>query len=73
MIERMSPERDYGLPPSAVPVHFPAVLSATRKEALRADVKRLLKERDAVLVAHYYVAATSRTSPMKPAVAWLIP
>ena len=49
--------RDYSLQPAAVPVHFPALLSASRKEALRTDVKRLLKERDAVLVAHYYVAA----------------
>ena len=54
MIERML--RDYSLQPSEVPVHFPAVLSATRKEALRADIKRLLRERNAVLVAHYYVA-----------------
>ncbi len=49
--------RDYSLQPADVPVHFPALLSASRKEALRTDVKRLLKERDAVLVAHYYVAA----------------
>ena len=49
--------RDYSLAASAVPVHFPAVLSDARKEALRADIKRLLAERDAVLVAHYYVAS----------------
>ena len=48
--------RDYSLPASEVPVHFPAVLSGARKEALKADIKRLLKERDAVLVAHYYVS-----------------
>ena len=48
--------RDYILPASEVPVHFPAVLSGARKEALKADIKRLLKERDAVLVAHYYVS-----------------
>ena len=48
--------RDYSLPPSAVPVHVPAVLSGARRQALRADIKRLLAERDAVLVAHYYVA-----------------
>ena len=47
--------RDYSLQPAAVPVHFPAILSAARKEALRDDIKRLLVERDAVLVAHYYV------------------
>ena len=48
---------DYSLPASEVPVHFPAVLSATRKAALKADIKRLLAERNAVLVAHYYVAS----------------
>ena len=48
--------RDYSLQPSAVPVHAPAVLSAARRQALRADIKRLLAARDAVLVAHYYVA-----------------
>ena len=49
--------RDYSLQPTAVPVHFPAVVSAARKAALRDDIKRLLVERDAVLVAHYYVDA----------------
>ena len=48
--------RDYGLNPTEVPVHVPAVLSAARRAALREDVRRLLAERDAVLVAHYYVA-----------------
>ena len=48
--------RDYSLQPSAVPVHVPAVLSGARRQALRADIKRLLEDRDAVLVAHYYVA-----------------
>ena len=48
--------RDYGLNPTEVPVHVPAVLSAARREALREDVRHLLAERDAVLVAHYYVA-----------------
>ena len=47
--------RDYSLQPTAVPVHFPAFLSAARKQVLRDDIKRLLEERDAVLVAHYYV------------------
>ena len=47
---------DHSLSPTAVPVHAPAVLSAARREALREDIKRLLAERDAVLVAHYYVA-----------------
>ena len=48
--------RDYGLSPAEVPVHMPAVLSAARRETLREDIRRLLAERDAVLVAHYYVA-----------------
>ena len=47
--------RDYSLPATEVPVHFPAVLSAARKDALKADIKRLLAELNAVLVAHYYV------------------
>ena len=47
---------DHSLSPTTVPVHAPAVLSAARREALREDIKRLLAERDAVLVAHYYVA-----------------
>ena len=48
--------RDYGLSPAEVPVHVPAVLSGARRETLREDIRRLLAERDAVLVAHYYVA-----------------
>ena len=48
--------RDYGLQPGDVPVHIPAVLGEAQRQQLRADIKRLLKERDAVLVAHYYVA-----------------
>ena len=48
--------RDYGLSPAEVPVHVPAALSAARREALREDIRALLAERDAVLVAHYYVA-----------------
>ncbi len=47
--------RDYSLQPAAVPVHAPAFLPDARREELKARIKRLLKERDAVLVAHYYV------------------
>ena len=47
--------RDHSLQPAAVPVHFPAALTETRREELRARIKRLLRERNAVLVAHYYV------------------
>ena len=47
--------REHALAPVDVPVHTPRFLPDARKEALRDDVKRLLVERDAVLVAHYYV------------------
>ena len=47
--------REHALAPVEVPVHAPRFLPDARKEALRHDVKRLLTERDAVLVAHYYV------------------
>ena len=47
--------RDHALAPVEVPVHAPRFLPDARKEALRHDIKRLLAERDAVLVAHYYV------------------
>ncbi len=48
--------RDYSLQPADVPVHVPAILSDARRQQLRSQIKRLLAERDAVLVAHYYVA-----------------
>ena len=47
--------RDYTLQPTDVPVHTPVFLSDARRRALKTDIKRLLAERDAVLVAHYYV------------------
>ena len=47
--------RDYSLQPTEVPVHAPVFLPDTRREQLKLDIKRLLAERDAVLVAHYYV------------------
>ena len=47
--------RDHTLSPVEVPVYAPTFLPDERKEALRGDIKRLLAERDAVLVAHYYV------------------
>ena len=47
--------RDYSLQPTEVPVHTPAFLPDVRRSALKSDIKRLLVERDAVLVAHYYV------------------
>ena len=47
--------RDHALSPFDVPVYTPGLLPAVRKAEVREDVKRLLVERDAVLVAHYYV------------------
>ena len=47
--------RDHALSPFDVPVYAPGLLPAVRKAEVREDVKRLLVERDAVLVAHYYV------------------
>ena len=47
--------RDYGLQPTAVPVHAPALLSDVRRQELKREIKELLTRRDAVLVAHYYV------------------
>ena len=47
--------RDYSLQPTEVPVHAPVFLPDTRREQLKLDIERLLAERDAVLVAHYYV------------------
>ena len=47
--------RDYSLQPTAVPVHAPALLSDVRRQELKNEIKRLLAERDAVLVSHYYV------------------
>ena len=47
--------RDHALSPFDVPVYAPGLLPAARKAEVREDVKRLLVERDAVLVAHYYV------------------
>jgi len=38
-------------------VHFPPPLSASEKEHLFHEAKRLLKQQDAVLVAHYYTDA----------------
>lgn len=47
--------RDYSLLPTEVPVHAPALLTDVRRQALKDEIKELLAERDAVLVAHYYV------------------
>ncbi|MEM7219470.1 MAG: quinolinate synthase NadA [Pseudomonadota bacterium] len=38
-----------------MPLYEPAILDDDKRDALKAEIKALLKEREAVLVAHYYV------------------
>ncbi|MCZ0942825.1 MAG: quinolinate synthase NadA, partial [Gammaproteobacteria bacterium] len=38
-----------------MPQHVPAVLEDAERKRLKARIAELLKDRDAVLVAHYYV------------------
>ena len=52
MIEIM---RDYSLLPAEVPDFVPEVLDGARREELKERIRELLRERGAVLVAHYYV------------------
>lgn len=40
-----------------IPQHHPRVLSDERRKELRASIRQLLSERNAVLVAHYYTEA----------------
>ncbi len=47
---------DFRLPPEQVPRTRPEELSTAETEALRTRIRHLLKQRDAVLVAHYYTA-----------------
>ena len=47
--------RDYSLSPTEVPIFEPKQLEATRRDELKAEITELLQQRDAVLVAHYYV------------------
>lgn len=46
---------DHTLQPEQIPEHFPTPLGAARKHELREEIKARLAERNAVLVAHYYV------------------
>ena len=50
-------ERDYSLEPAQIPLHFPKKFSDTEREDLKSEIRTLLQERDAVLIAHYYVDA----------------
>jgi len=63
--------------PARWPFKLPATMAPYRCRTPNARVsvnriKRLLKERDAVLVAHYYVDEICSASPKKPADAWRI-
>ena len=53
MIGRMV--RDYSLKPAEVPLFDPEVLTAQKRDALKARIKRQLELKNAVLIAHYYV------------------
>jgi len=46
--------KDYRLPPEQVPETIVDTLSIEERDGLKAHVKKLLKKKDAVLVAHYY-------------------
>lgn len=47
--------RDYSLSPAEIPIFEPKQLEIARRDELKLEIKELLRERDAVLVAHYYV------------------
>lgn len=47
--------RDYSLSPTEVPLFEPKQLEVARRDELKAEITELLRQRDAVLVAHYYV------------------
>ena len=46
---------DHSLSAERVPQHMPAVLEKKERDRLKAEIAELLAERNAVLVAHYYV------------------
>ena len=47
--------RDYSLSPAEVPLFEPKQLEVARRDELKAEITELLRQQDAVLVAHYYV------------------
>src|SRR5690606_26643738 len=49
--------RDYRMKSADVPETVTEVIPAAEREALKARIRRLLAEQDAVLVAHYYTDA----------------
>lgn len=46
--------KDYRMPPSEVPETLVEVLSVAERDELKSRIRELLKEKNAVLVAHYY-------------------
>ena len=46
--------KDYRMPPEQVPETVVETLSIAERDELKTHIKKLLKEQDAVLVAHYY-------------------
>jgi len=46
---------DYSLTADQVPLHEACPIDDGQRDALKAEIKALLKARDAVLIAHYYV------------------
>jgi quinolinate synthase len=48
---------DYSLKPEQVPVFEPVVLESRQTQTLKDEIKALLRAKNAVLVAHYYVDA----------------
>ena len=57
MTTQSAPLADVELPPFDVPPTVEVSVDADRRAALREEIKALLKQRDAVLVAHYYTDA----------------
>ena len=50
-------ERDYSLDPTEVPMHFPRKYKEAERDALKNEIRTLLRDQNAVLIAHYYVDA----------------
>lgn len=46
---------DYCLTPNEVPLYEPEVLTTSDRDDLKEEIRELLKQREAALVAHYYV------------------
>ena len=51
----MSIAVDYTLKPEQVPLYRPSQLTEAQRGSLKEEIRELLRERDAALIAHYYV------------------